>query len=112
MDVRPRNPLVEPERWETGPIRDYHVVFWRQPLAPEGIRQERTGWTADENDVLAAEDVHAVIEWAERESRARNAMYTLYAIVRRSFDDEGLVWLAGVNPCIVEADWNFDRVRP
>ena len=50
-------------------------------------------WAAAEHYVSEAEDVHAVIAWAEQEARTRSAMYTLYAVAAIG-DEEGLVWLA------------------
>jgi hypothetical protein len=85
-----------------GPIHDYYVVFWRQPRIPsselpEGVTQERVVWAAAEHYVREAEDVHAVLAWAEEEARRRRAMYMLHAVIVTS-GREGLVWLAGVNP--------------
>ena len=54
-------------------------------------------WAAAEHYVSEADDVHAVIVWAEEEVRRRSAMYALYAVVAIG-DEEGLVWLAGVDP--------------
>ena len=73
-------------RWE--PVHDYYVVFWRQPRIPEselppGAMQEVIMWSADEQYVRQAGDVHEVISWADEEARRRRATYTLYAVIRR-----------------------------
>jgi hypothetical protein len=109
MDVQGIDPRHDP-RWETEPSRDYRVIFWTTSRAPEGTAQEQVGWSADENDVSGAQDVHEVIHWAEREARERGAVYTLYAKVDRG-DEHGLVWLAGLDPTISTGD-NFGRYAP
>jgi hypothetical protein len=57
------------------------------------------------------EDVHEVIAWADEEARRRSAMYTLYAVVSIGVE-EGLVWLAGVDPTRGLGGPNFERRRP
>ena len=98
-----------------GPIHDFYVVFWRQPRIPESELpaggQEMVMWAAAEHYVSEAEDVHAVIAWAEEEARNRSAMYTLYAVAAIG-DEEGLVWLAGVDPTRGVAGPNFERRHP
>lgn len=54
-------------------------------------------WAAAEHCVSEAQDVQEVIAWADDEARRRSAMYTLYAIAIIGVED-GLVWLAGVDP--------------
>jgi hypothetical protein len=73
------------------------VTFWRRT-------------SSHDHDVLAAEDVHAVIEWADAESKQRDSTYTLFAKVDRG-DDRGLVWLAGIGPT-VHSRPNFAREHP
>ena len=68
-------------------------------------------WAAAEHYVSEAEDVHAVIAWAEEEARTRSAMYTLYAVAAVG-DQDGLVWLAGVDPTRGIAGPNFERRHP
>ena len=91
--------LVDPRdtEWETGPTVDYRVIFWI------GASE------ASEYDLLEAEDVHAVIEWADTEARSRDCSYALYAKVHNR-DGIGLVWLAGINPSA--AGPTFDRRHP
>jgi hypothetical protein len=60
---------------------------------------------------LPARDVYEVIAWADEEARRRSAMYTLYAIVAFG-EEEGLVWLAGVDPTRVLGGPNFDQRHP
>ena len=84
-------------RW--GPVHDYFVVFWKQPLIRDvdrlaGVTQEDLMWAAAEQYVGEAADVHEVISWAEEEGHRRRAMYTLYAVIPTG-DGEGLIWLAG-----------------
>ena len=84
-----------------GPIHDYYVVFWRQPLIRDadragGATQDQIMWAASEHCVSEAEDVHEVIEWADEEARRRSAVYTLYGVTSIGVED-GLVWLAGVD---------------
>lgn len=59
--------------------------------------QEAVVWAADENEVVDVRDVVEVLDWAKVEARARNAIFTIYAVV-----DLGqrmtLVWLAGWDP--------------
>lgn len=99
-------------RW--GPIHDYYVVFWKQPLIRDvdrlaGAAQEDIMWAAAEQYVRDASDVHEVISWAEEEGHRRRAMYTLYAAIPTGVG-EGLVWLAGVNP--TDTQTNFERRHP
>src|SRR6266568_5079217 len=68
-------------------------------------------WAAAEHSVREAEDVHEVIAWAEEEARLRSAIYTLYAVVAIG-EEEGLVWLAGVDPTRGLGGPNFDRRHP
>jgi hypothetical protein len=68
-------------------------------------------WAAAEHRVGEAEDVHEVIGWADEEARRRSAMYTLYALVAIG-EEEGLVWLAGVDPTRGPAGLNFERRHP
>jgi hypothetical protein len=57
------------------------------------------------------EDVYEVIAWAEEEARRRSAMYTRYAVVAIG-EEDGLVWLAGVDPTRGLAGPNFERRHP
>ena len=68
-------------------------------------------WAAAEHCVLEAEDVHTVIAWADEEARRRSAMYTLYAVATIGVE-EGLVWLAGVDPTRGLAGPNFEKRHP
>ncbi len=61
--------------------------------------------------VSEAEDVQEVIAWAEGEARRRSAMYTLYAIATIGVE-EGLVWLAGVDPTRGLRGPNFEIHHP
>jgi hypothetical protein len=97
-------------RWESAPTHHYHVVFWRQPLAPEHVAQEEVMWAADENDVIGAQDVREVIAWADEEARSRKSTYTLWAVVARG-SDVGMVWLAGIDPTVWSRP-NFNRSHP
>jgi len=96
MDVRPVDPRMDSE-WEAGPIHSYRVIFWPSP-----------GHSV-EYDVLGADDVHAVIGWADAEGRDRGWAYVLYAKV--SLTRPGLVWLAGIDPT-VHSSPNFTRSHP
>jgi hypothetical protein len=73
--------------------------------------QEQVMWAAAEHCVLEAEDVHAVIAWADEEARRRSAMYTLYAVATIGVE-EGLVSLAGVDPTRGLAGPNFEKRHP
>ena len=68
-------------------------------------------WAAAEHRVLEAEDVHEAMAWADSEARRRSAMYTLYAVTTVGAE-EGLVWLAGVDPTRALAGPNFERRHP
>jgi hypothetical protein len=107
-------PRLPPPGSFWGPVHDYHVIFWRQPRVsdsdrPDGVTQERVVWAADENDVRDAADVHEAIAWADEEARRRRAAYTLYALIRMG-DEEGRVWIGGVNP--TTSGRNFERRQP
>jgi hypothetical protein len=84
INIRPIDPRTEQTglRWETDPIHDYRVTFWRRGASSEF-------------DLSGAADVHEALEWAEEEALARESTYTLFASVDRG-PDRGLVWLAGV----------------
>jgi hypothetical protein len=84
--------------WETDPTVDYRVIFW----AAESH--------ASEYDLVEADDVHAVIAWADAEARSRSCTYTLYAKVRGG-NGAGLAWLAGVDPTVGSRP-NFHRSQP
>jgi hypothetical protein len=99
-----------------GPIQDYYAVFWRQPLIRDsdraaGATQDQIMWAASEHCVSEAEDVHEVIEWADEEARRPAAMYTLYGVTSIGVE-EGLVWLAGVDPTRGLRGPNFERRHP
>lgn len=115
MEIKPRSPLEEPHRWETGPVHHYHVIFWRQPHVdpknlPEGVTREQVAWSANENDVIAAADVLDALTWATEEARERESIFTLYAVVDVG-GREGMIWLAGWNPTVWSRP-NFDRRQP
>ena len=98
------------------PVQDYSVVFSRQPLIQEsdiaaGATQEQMMWAASEHCVSEAEDVHQVISWAEEEGQRRSAMYTLYGVTAIGVE-EGLVWLATVDPTRGLRGPNFERRHP
>jgi len=97
VDVQPIDPRTDP-RWETHPVHDYRVIFWKKGAAYEF-------------DVLGVADVHEAIEWAEQEASARGSTYTLFALVERGEADRGLVWLAGVDPTVWSRP-NFEREHP
>jgi hypothetical protein len=108
MDAR----LVDPRadaHWETPPTHNYRVVFWRQRRAPADMPQEHIMWEASDYDVLDAQDIHEVIEWAESEARRRNCVYTIHAKVGK--EGRGLVWLAGITPTLDSGE-NFGRQHP
>jgi hypothetical protein len=101
MDVQP---LAQRNHWTVGPVHHYEVVFWRQPHVapedlPEGVTQERVVWAASGNDVLDARDVVEVLAWADAQARARESIFTLYAVVDYG-GREGTVWLAGWDPTV------------
>ena len=68
-------------------------------------------WAAAEHCVSDAEDVHEVIAWADDEARRRKAMYMLYAVTTIGVE-EGLVWLAGVDPTRGLRSPNFEKRHP
>jgi hypothetical protein len=100
-------------RWD--PTHDFYVVFWRQPRLPESdlpaAGQEQVMWAAAEHSVHEAADVHEVIAWADQEARRRSAMYTLYAVTTVGVE-QGLVWLAGVDPTRGLGRPNFEGRKP
>lgn len=125
MEARPTDPRTL-DRSSTGPVHHYHVVFWRQPTAPEGIPQESIIWSAHEHEVLDVADVHEVITWADEEARRRRAAYTVYAVTEywtprnevvgeavSEFDrHEVAVWLGGWEPTKPPSIENFGRLLP
>jgi hypothetical protein len=93
----PVDPRLDAE-WETHPAVDDRVIFWVSETH------------ASEYDLADAEDVHAVIAWADTEARSRGSTYALYAKVRGR-KGAGLVWLAGIDPTIGSGP-NFRRAQP
>ncbi len=82
--------------WEMD-VHDYRVVFWRQQDPEPGYAKEEMGWAAVIHDI-SAEDVHEVIEWAERQA-APDEIYTLYvAYVDPTRQQKGLLQIAGADP--------------
>ena len=115
-----RTARIEPglahANFRLGPIHDYYVVFWRQPLIRDsdraaGATHDQIMWAASEHCVSEAEDVQEVIEWADEEARHRSAMYALYGVTSIGVE-EGLVWLAGVDPTKGLRGANFARRHP
>jgi hypothetical protein len=106
MEIHPIDPRTD-LRSETPPTHDYRVVFWRQRRATAGVPQVGIMWEASENDVLDAQDVHEVIDWAETEARERSSVYTIFAKT-----ESDLVWLAGIAPTIPDPQRNFRRQHP
>ena len=96
-----RAELVDPRtdaEWGTDPTVNYRVIFWL------------TENHSDVYDLFDAEDVHAVIAWADAEARSHAWTYTLNAKVRAR-EAAGLVWLAGIDPT-VHSRPNFHRAQP
>ncbi len=87
------------------PSHDYRVVFWTEKPS-EHI------FAALEYDVVGAQDVHEVIEWAEREAGPDDC-YTLFVKVESPWsDDHGLVHIAGLDPSVPPEHMTFRRRRP
>ena len=111
MEVVPRG---QPVRAFEGPLHDYEVIFWRQPLVdagklPGGVAQERVAWAAAEYDVRGVRDVVEVLEWAYAEARARRSIFSLFAL-KSAGDRETIVWIGGWNP--TSSGSNFERRLP
>src|SRR5262245_52831491 len=126
MDVVSTDPRTLPDRSGTAPVHHYHVVFWRQPTASEGRRQESVMWSGHYHEVVGAKDVHEVITWADSEAQTRKAAYTLYAVTEywiprnevigeavTEFDRRELaVWIGGWDPVQSRDNENFERLLP
>ena len=97
MRAEPVDPRTDAE-WGSDPTVNYRVIFW--------VAENHS----DEYDLLDAEDVHAVIAWADAEARSRGSTYTLYGKVRDG-ERAGLVWLAGIDPT-AKSRPNFHRAQP
>jgi len=95
--VEPVDPRLDAE-WESDPTVNYRVIFWVSETH------------SSEYDLLDAEDVHAVIAWADTEAQSRRCKYALYAKVRGS-EGAGLVWLAGID-LSAHSRPNFERPQP
>ena len=122
MEVVP----TSPNREGTAPIHHYHVVFWRQATAPEGFPQASMIWSAHENELLDALDVHEVLAWADEEAQTRKAAYTVYAVIEifiprnevlgeavtEFYRREIAVWLGGWEPTYGPSLPNFGRLLP
>jgi hypothetical protein len=74
------------------------------------VTQDRVMWAASEYDIVEARDVVEALHWAEEEARKRGSIFTLNAVVGRSRDRDGLVWLAGWNPTV--SGTNFEDRQP
>lgn len=79
-------------------------MFWQQQLPDRDVPQEDMGWSAFIFDFDGAEDVHEVIEWAERHfdehtnpAASPERGYVLYAHVP---DEKWMLQIAGVDPTI------------
>ena len=83
MDIRP----VDPRDTETEVMSPaYRVYFWERPSEP-GV-----GVSSYEYEVTGADDVQAVIAWAELEAGPRHT-FGVYVVVERS-----LIRLLGRDP--------------
>ncbi len=74
----------------------YRVYFWRQPVAPAGVRQEHMGYEFEEYRLSGADDVHEVLAWAAEHAQLARS-FTLYVEHRRE-ERIGLIKLAGLDP--------------
>jgi hypothetical protein len=112
MEVHPP-PFPEYREHRQLETRDYRVVFWQHQLPPAGYRPEDMGWAELTIDLDAAEDVHEVIEWAERyildfaeEAPGSEHAYCIYAKIP---SDTTLLHIAGVDPTVDLAYTGFRR---
>jgi hypothetical protein len=99
------------DAWEMD-VHDYRVVFWRRQEPEPGYTPEEMGWSAVIHDV-SAEDVHEVIEWANRKA-APDEIYTLYvAYVDPVENENGLLHIAGADPTVIpDTSIKFHRRHP
>jgi hypothetical protein len=105
-DIRMSDPVGRRDGPQV-PSHDYRVVFWTEKPS-EHI------FAALEYDIVGAQDVHEVIEWAEREAGPDDC-YTLFVKVEIPWSDDpgrGLVHIAGLDPSVPPEDMTFRRRRP
>jgi hypothetical protein len=126
MEVIPVDPRTLGDRQGTEAVHHYHVVFWRQAVAPEGRDQHTMLWSAHYNEVFDVSDVHELLTWADEEARKRGAAYTLYAVIelyvpRNEIIGEAVtefgrreleVWIGGWDPTKNPSTPNFGRLLP
>ena len=97
--------------WQTDPIHEFVVEFWRQPLVPDDPEQQKTRMWSETAaySITNATDVYEVIAWADEEAQRLASAYSLYAIVRFN-ESVGSVWIGGINPTMPTE--NFMRYLP
>src|SRR5436190_10412317 len=93
-------------RGQETPTNDYRVIVWEQPYV-EG--EPEIGWGERTFDLTGVEDVHEVIEWAERQltldegpysargDQIRDREYVLYAKVP---GEDRFLQIAGWDPSL------------
>lgn len=87
------------------PSHDYRVVFWTE-------KPSEQMFAALEYDIVGAQDVHEVIEWAEREAGPDDC-YTLFVKFESPWSDErGLLHIAGLDPSAAPEHMTFRRRHP
>jgi hypothetical protein len=94
----------------------YQVVFWQHQLASHGNAQDAMGWAELTWDVHDAEDVFAVIAWAESylpefatEFPGAHHTYCVYAKVP---GEDWLLHIGGANPSAHPNRESFQRMHP
>jgi len=121
---RPQHPEYATQQ-EVEACRDYRLVLWEHQLPPEGsgVAPEHMAWTELTVDVLDAQDVQEVIEWAEANIHealtVRNTdrphgerVYVLYVKVPR---EDRYLQILGWDPTRstdAPPGWNLGRRRP
>jgi hypothetical protein len=99
--------------WSAGPIHDFEVEFWRQPMvSDEPERQRQIIWSETAAYRLSnSVDVEEVIAFATEESRRLSSAYALYIVIPPMGPlGEGRVWIGGINP--TQSGNNFSRYLP
>jgi hypothetical protein len=125
MEVKPPpDPDVRREREDVA--TEYRVVLWEQPemvdIDPEmaDIDPEMIGWGEITWDLVGAQDVNEVLEWAKRQLEANEGAYSRggtpvrdreYVVYARVPGEDRYLQVAGWDPSRNPAGDNLRRVE-
>jgi hypothetical protein len=118
METKPPPTPEYHEQW-TAATTEYRVTIWEQPEM-ENVEPELIGWGEMTFDLVAVQDVHEAIQWAEQQlaasegpysrsgTRLRDPEYVLYVKVP---DEDRFLQIAGWDPSRNPRSENLRRVR-